>query len=211
MAFVDWYVEGRAFGNCTCIDGCPCQFEGRPTLGGCDGFEAIRIDRGHFGETRLDGLRTLVLYSWPGPIWEGGGQMQPIIDERADADQRAALETILTGGETADAATHWWVFRATSDTLHETLFRPIELEMDVQARRARVSIPGMVEGEGFPIYSPHSGNEHRVRIDIPAGIEYRVAEIGKGTSRAAGAFTVETRESYGQFYDLRQSPTGIPG
>jgi hypothetical protein len=54
---VDRYVEGVSFGSCNCDYGCPCQFERRPTRGDCRGFEVLRIDRGHFGDVRLEGLR----------------------------------------------------------------------------------------------------------------------------------------------------------
>ena len=40
--------------------------------------------------------------------------MQAIIDERADESQREALLKILTGSETDDMATIWWVFSAMS-------------------------------------------------------------------------------------------------
>ena len=100
MAHVDWYVEGKVFGNCNCNYGCPCQFEALPTHGNCTGFEVLHIDKGHFGETDLAGLRTGLLYAWPGPIFEGNGAMQTIIDERADEAQRDALRRVLHGEET---------------------------------------------------------------------------------------------------------------
>ena len=81
---VDWYVEGVAFGNCNCDYGCPCQFERRPTHGNCRGWEVTRIDKGHFGDVPLDGLYVALLYAWPGAVFEGGGTMQAVIDERAD-------------------------------------------------------------------------------------------------------------------------------
>ena len=59
MANVDWYVEGVEFGNCNCDYSCPCQFEALPTQGNCRGFEVVRIDRGHFGEVKLDGLNVV--------------------------------------------------------------------------------------------------------------------------------------------------------
>ena len=128
---VDWYVEGVKFGNCSCDYSCPCQFETLPTNGACRGIEVLRIDRGHFGDLSLDGLKAVLLYAWPGPIHRGNGRMQAIIDERADLAQRKALSAILHGEETKDGATHWWVFRAMSSEVHETLFRPIDFEIDV--------------------------------------------------------------------------------
>jgi hypothetical protein len=206
---VDWYVEGVAFGNCNCDYGCPCQFERRPTRGDCRGFEVLRIDRGRFGEVPLDGLHAALLYAWPGAIFEGDGAMRAIIDERADARQRQALATVLHGGETEEAKTHWWVFHAMSSTVHEPLFAPIEFEVDLEARRARVAIPGVLEATGRPIVSPATGEEHRVRIDIPNGIEFELAEIGSASTRATGAIGLDLNDSYGQFNILRHSGTGV--
>src|SRR3954451_8975705 len=97
---VEWYAEGVKFGNCSCDYSCPCQFETLPTNGACRGIEVLRVDRGRFGEVRLDGLKAVLLYAWPGPIHEGNGSMQAIIDERAEPAQRRTLSAILHGEET---------------------------------------------------------------------------------------------------------------
>ncbi len=209
MANVDWHVEGIEFSNCNCVYGCPCQFEDVPTDGLCKGFEVVRIDKGHFSDTKLDGLYVALVYSFPGPIYEGKGQIQAIIDERADEAQRAALATVLYGGETDEAATHWWVYHAMSDTVHEPLFKPIEFEVDLEARTARVNIPGVLESTGRPIASPVSGDEHRVRIDIPNGIEFEQAEIGNASTKATGAIELDLTDSYGQWSVLRHSGGGV--
>jgi hypothetical protein len=209
MANVDWYVEGVEYSNCNCDYSCPCQFEALPTHGDCHGFEVVRIDKGHFGDVKLDGLIVAVMYSWPGPIFEGNGQLQAIIDERADEQQRAALVTVLYGGETDQAATHWWVFRAMSSKVHDPIFKPIEFEIDIQARTARVVVPGILKSSAHPIKSPATGDEHRVRIDIPNGIEFELAEIGSGSTTASGAIVLNLNESYGQFNVLRHSGSGI--
>ena len=209
MARTEWYVEGVQFGVCNCVYACPCQFEALPTHGHCRGFEVVRIDRGHFGETRLDGLNVAILYAWPGPIFEGKGEMQAIIDARADARQRTALTKILHGEDTEEGATHWWVFHAMSDTVHEPLTKPIEYQMDLDARTARVVIPGVLEATGRPIKSSATGQEHRVRIDIPGGIEFELAEIGSGTVTATGAIRLDLDDTYGQFNRLRHSGKGV--
>ncbi|MFZ1426882.1 MAG: DUF1326 domain-containing protein [Geminicoccaceae bacterium] len=206
---VDWYIEGISFGSCNCISGCPCQFEGQPTLGHCRGFEVFRITKGHFAEVGLEGLVCAVTYAWPGPIYEGKGEMQLIIDERADAAQRAAIETVLKGGETEEARTHWWVFHAMSVQVHPTLFKPIEFECDIEARTARAVIPGILQSTGRPIVSPATGAPHRVRIDIPQGIEFELAEVGCATSKGSGAVALDLVDTYGQFNHLRHSGSGV--
>ena len=208
MGMVDWYVQGVEFGNCNCDYGCPCQFDptdprplprlrGRPDRQG-----AFR--RGVTGRTpRRSALRLA------GSDLEGNGEMQAIIDERADAAQRQGLVTILHGGETRDAATHWWVFHAMSSTVHEPIFKPIEFEVDIERRRARVVIAGVLEFSGRPIRSPATGDEHRVRIDIPNGIEFEIAEIGSATTKASGAIALDLDDTYGQFSVLRHSGAGV--
>lgn len=208
---IDWYIEGVQFGNCNCGYGCPCQFEDLPTHGDCRGFEVLRIEKGHFGDIDLGGLNIAVLYSWPGPIFEGRGELQAVIDERANQAQREALETVLHGDETEEAATHWWVFRAMSDTVHTTLFKPIEFEVNIEARDAQAKIPGVLKSTGRPIRPPHGEGEHRVRIDIPDGIEFTIAEIGSASTETGGESAIELNlnDSYGQFNRLRHSGSGI--
>lgn len=209
MARIDWFVEGLEFGSCNCDYGCPCQFEARPTHGDCRGFEVVRIDRGHFGDVTLDGLKVALVYAWPGAIFEGNGAYQPIIDERADEAQRQALVKILHGEETEEGATHWWVYHAMSTTVHPPLFKPIEFTVDVEARTARVLIPGCLTSVGTPITSPSTGQVHRVRIAIPNGIEFEVAEIGSASTTAQGAITLDLKSTYGQFNRLRHSGAGV--
>lgn len=209
MAMVDWYVEGVEFGNCNCKYGCPCQFEDLPSHGRCHGFEVLRIDKGHFGDVPLAGLHAALVYAWPGPVFEGKGTMQAIIDEHADERQRQALTTILHGGETKEAATHWWVYHAMSSTVHPPIFKPIEFQVDIAARTAKVMISGVLESAGRPIKSPATGAEHRVRIDIPNGIEFELAEIGSASTKATGAVALDLTDSYGQFNILRHSGTGV--
>jgi hypothetical protein len=209
MGNVDWRVEGMSYGSCNCDYGCPCQFESKPTHGHCRGFEVAEIERGHFGEVRLDGLRFAIIYAWPGPIYEGGGEMQAIVDERATPAQREALTTVLYGGETDEAATHWWVFHAMSKTVHPPIYAPIKLSTDMQARVAEASVPGIFTSRAGPIRSPVTGEPHRVRIDLPDGIEFQLAEIGSGVSTAKGAILLDLKETYAQFNRLKHSGRGL--
>ena len=209
MPRVDWYIEGVEFGSCNCDYACPCQFESRPTRGHCRGFEVVRIDTGYFGDVQLGGLCAALLYAWPCPVYEGNGEMQAIVDARANARQRNALATVLYGGETDEATTHWWVYHAMSSVVHPPIFKPIEFDVNVDARTARVAIAGILESSGRPIRSPATGAEHRVRIDIPNGIEFEIAEIGSATTKTMASIALDLNDTYGQFNVLRHSGTGV--
>ena len=149
------------------------------------------------------------MYKWPGPVHEGNGTMQLIIDEAASEAQRAALIAIMTGEDTEDMATMWWVYSAMSPNKLEPLSRKIELEVDITARRGRISVPGCFETTAEPIRNPVTGAEHRVRIDMPEGFEYTIAEIGSASTRTSGAIRFELTDSYGQFCELHLSNTGV--
>jgi hypothetical protein len=210
MAQVDWYIEGVEFSNCNCDYACPCQFESRlPTHGHCRGFAAVLIDKGRFGDVTLDGLGGALLYGWPGPIYEGNGECQAVIDERAEARQRDALANILYGSETHQGATHWWVYRTMSSVVHPPLFKPIEFDVSIEHRRARIVIPGVLECSARPIRSPATGAEHRVRINLPNGIEFELAEIGSGTTKTTASVVLDLEDTYCHFTFLRQSGKGV--
>jgi hypothetical protein len=72
-----------------------------------------------------------------------------------------------------------------------------------------MSIPGFVESRGEPILNPVTGAEHRIRIDSPNGFEFRLAEVGRGWSKAQKPMQVELADSYGHFCELNLSQSGV--
>lgn len=204
-----WEIHGLEFGNCNCGYACPCQFAAPPTYGDCRAAVGYQILRGHHGEVRLDGLNAAAMYSWPGPVHEGNGTMQLFIDARADTTQREALIAIMSGEDTEEMATMWWVFAAMCPTKLEPRSARIEMEVDVPARRGRTRVDGGFESRGEPILNPVSGAEHRVRIDLPHGFEYAIAEVGRGWTRSEGEIPVNLDDSYSQFCELHLSNTGV--
>lgn len=95
-----------------------------------------------------------------------------------------------------------------SSTVHPPLFEPIEFEVDIERRRARIVIPGILESTAVPIRSPATGTEHRVRINLPNGIEFDMAEIGSGTTKTMASVALDLKDSYCHFTRLRQSGKG---
>ena len=126
--------------------------------------------------------------------------MQIIIDESATPEQRDALNKIMKGEDTEDMATMWWVFSAMSPHKLETLYRPIEVEIDLETRKGRINVPGVFETMAQPITNPVTGAEHRARIDLPHGFEFRIGEVAKGTTGPAAAIDLpsnkETHDAY---------------
>ncbi len=185
MKLVEWSMIGVEFGNCNCSVGCPCQFNALPTHGHCRAHTFVQIERGRFGDVSLDGLSWGIFGQWPGPIHLGNGTFQSIVDERADARQREALEAISQGRETEPGKLIWQVFSTTVTQVLPTLYRRIELMIDLQSRTAKVSVPGVAESNAASIKNPVTGADHRARVTLPTGFEFTEAEFVRGNCQAS--------------------------
>jgi hypothetical protein len=208
VAMTNWEIQGSELVNCNCAYGCPCQFNALPTKGHCEAQGAIAIDKGHYGDVKLDGLKIGFVFQWPGPIHEGKGKCQPIVDARASAQQREALLKIMTGQDTEPFATMFAVFASTLEQAFEPIFTTFDYAVDVDARRGKVRIEGVLELDGEPIHNPVTGLEHRARIDLPHGFEYEIAEVGSASSRSRGNLSFELKNSYAQFARLHLNNKG---
>ena len=155
-----WEIHAVVVANCNCAYGCPCQFDALPTYGTCEAADGFQVEKGFHREVSLDGLSAGMLAKWPGPIHEGDGERLIIIDEQATADQRNALEKIISGEDTEELATIFWVVNAMTTIRLETLYLPVTIEADIEARRGRVVVDGVFELNVEPIKNPVTGAEH---------------------------------------------------
>lgn len=206
-----WMIRGSEYTNCNCDYGCPCQFNSATTHGHCEAVAAGHIEEGFFNGTRLDGLNWALFLYWPGEIAEGNGREQAVIDQRATPKQRDALGKILYGESTAPGATHFFVFNSTMSEVLDPIYAPIDLKVDLVGRRAELNIPAVVRSKGSPIINPLSGQEHRVRINLPNGFEYTTAEIGSGETQADGPIHLRLSDSHAHFNVLHMNQDGVIG
>jgi len=209
MAHTEWTIRGVEFTNCNCAWGCPCQFNSLPTHGDCRAFCFVQIEQGRYGEVPLDGLRWGMLVSWPKAIHLGNGSCLPVVDERADARQRAALEAIALGRDTDPGTLIWQVFSTTMTRVLPALVKPIELTIDVDGRTARVRVPGLVDGTAEAIRNPVTGAAHRVRVTLPGGFEFTDAELVNGRSAATGAIPLDLQGTHAHLARVHWSTHGV--
>lgn len=211
MADIDWRIRGPSLTTCNCDIGCPCQFNSLPTHGDCRATMVVQVDEGHFGDVSLDGLRFGVLVAWPGPIHEGHGEAQPLIDASATPEQREAALAIISGEHTDPGATIFNVFAATFDKIHDPIFAPIDFESDIEARTGRFSVTDVVNVSLDPIRNPVTGDTHRIRIDIPNGFEYEIAEIATGSISTGkeAAISLDWEGTHAHLIDLHWTQHGV--
>jgi len=208
MAHTDWRMKGEWIKNCNCAYGCPCDFNAPPTNGDCIGVAGMHITEGHFGDVRLDGLSFLALVHFPGPLHEGNGTMQAIIDERATPEQRTALFGILSG-DNSDEGTIFHIFTLIVSENLQPIFAPIEFDFDLEARTARVTVPGLVETTSAPIKNPVTGAPHRIQVRMPEGFEHHGAEVAHASLSSSAGIKFEIEAGHSSLAHVVQAPSGV--
>jgi hypothetical protein len=203
---VDWHIVGEEVGSCSCDWACPCQFEGDPTHGYCRVVAGLRVGEGHFGDVDLSGVKWGLLISFPGPLYEGNGSVQLILDQESSEEQRDAL-TKLASGEYGGA--FFEIFSSICPDVHDPVVTSVEIDSDREQRVATIRLGDIASTAIEPIKSPATGDEHRVRIDLPNGFEYKQAEIGNTVETSASGddpLSFSFERSYAQLNKIDWSP-----
>lgn len=208
MAYVDWMIKTKRLATCNCDYGCPCEFNAPPTHEVCEGVEAFEIVEGYFGDVRLDGLRVAGIYRWPGPVHEGGGAYQIIIDEQITEEQQEALFKILSGEE-QEPTTLFNIYGSTIDDEPDPIFARIEFEWDLEARTGRMAVSNVLEASLEPIRNPVTRAPHRAAITLPEGFEFREAEMASSTFWSSGVISQNSKNCYGFLTYATYGPYGV--
>jgi hypothetical protein len=103
----------------------------------------MEIDRGHYGDTSLDGVSVVALFYFPGAMHEAGGHLYPILPEGITEPQRDAVLKIL-GGESQPTGTVFDIFSALIEHEHDPIYRSITFDWHIESRKATVDIPGVL-------------------------------------------------------------------
>jgi hypothetical protein len=168
-----WNLKGDWFDVCNCNIPCPCTFAQSPSYGDCQGVMAYHINKGQYGETSLDGLNVLILDSFKGNIWAGEtkADLALFFDERADEDQRKALDMIFTG----KAGGLMGKFANLFGKVRGLEYTPIKFEVAEDLGYWSAEIPGKVIAKAEALTGPMTPPGKRVQtINAPG------SEVGPG-------------------------------
>ncbi len=147
-------------------------------------------------------------YRWPGPVHEGGGVAQGVIDIRADDLQRDAIIKILSGEE-QEPTTVFNIYGSTIESELDTLFTSIEFDCDFDRRTGFFKVPGAMEMTLEPIRNPVTGAHHHAQIRLPNGFEFREAEMASGRFNGSGGLAFDNRDCYGFLSYVAYGPYGV--
>ena len=146
-----WHLKGDYFENCNCEVLCPCIFQGAkavPTEGHCDVGFAFHVEQGDLNGVALNDLNFVVIAYTPGIMGDGHWSTAVYIDQRAEQEQREALERILSG-ETGGPAERWM---SLTDNFLGVKYSPITYTAEGSSRSVSIpeimnfSVQGIVAG-----------------------------------------------------------------
>ena len=129
-------------------------------------------------------------------------------DERFNAVNNPNAEAMTDGTQGHPV---FEIFSAMAPNTLEVVVAPIDLECDREKGQARIQISGIGESRIEPIKNPVTGEEHRVRINLPNGFEYKVADICNSVhwrTTAGDKLTMEHENSYAQLARIDWSSDG---
>ena len=165
-----WTLKGYWANSCSCDPGCPCLFFSDPTKGYCDGVDVMRFTAGNYGKVKLGGLSIALMAKSPGNFWKGNWTAAAYIDEKADARQREAFQTILSGKAGGPTA----LLASLIGTMKGTKFVPIKADF----KRMSISIPGIFDFKWEPVL----GGDKKTPIKVsnhPLSPVFATANMGK--------------------------------
>ena len=186
MAGQSWKISGEYMESCNSDYLCPCIYtnpQGPVTFDQCTALLIFRVDEGTYENARLDGLKFALVIQSGKVMADGDWIFAGVIDETANADQRQALTTIVSG----EAGGIPGLIRdnLVSD-FRGVEYRSIEFVMDGLKRT--VSIPGVLSFEiegvasrnqsGEPFYVDNTAHPANTRLALARSAETHLHAFG---------------------------------
>jgi hypothetical protein len=173
-----WSMTGALIGACNCDWGCPCNFNQPPTDNLCDGVYVWAVERGRYGDVALDGIKFAFAAHSDGPLHEGNVTALLVIDEKATAEQRDALQVLARGN---GVGLPFDIFASVTKDWLDTRFAPIEVSLNGIDSRVMIDGGDLYELEISRMKNPVTGDEEEIYIDKPTGFTSTRAELGMST------------------------------
>lgn len=177
-----WQLTGTLLIACNCDYGCPCNFNAPPSRGHCEGQWLWHVERGGVGDVALDGLSWTVTADWPGAIHEGGGRAITFYDERADAQQREAIASLVRG----ERGGPWGIFINTYELVD---IRPLPFDLRLDGLQSSAVVGDAMTLRLATIENPVTGAEVHPGAVMPEGLVCKEASFGRSET-----FRVESDE-----------------
>ena len=180
-----WQIKGELALNCSCDVFCPCVVslgQHPPTQGFCHAWMAVRIDEGHFGRTKLNGLNVALLLDIPGKMGEGDWKAAAYMDNRSSDKQYDSLMQIFSGQA---GGTTGVLKLLVSEFLGA---RREEVLYETDGKTRIVTIPGILNGQIAPIPGGSPDEDVMLKntqywmgadVTLAKGLKSRIRDFGR--------------------------------
>jgi hypothetical protein len=165
-----WNIKAKYYEACNCAYGCPCNMNGFPTHGYCEGSIGFEVLEGERDGLDLAGVKVAAAVKWPGAIHEGNGNMAVFID--APEDKRDSVVAILTA---EDPGLPWEILASTISEIHGPFFETVEI--NDSETDSRVAVADKLEIQMQTFTNPVSGDPHEVHMVMPDGFIFQDGKI----------------------------------
>lgn len=143
---------------------------------------AWRINRGNYGDTKLDGLGLAVAVHWPEAIHKGNGTAVVFVDEKANPAQRDALLHIASGKA---GGLPFEIIATTFSKVLEPQFLPFSFHFN--GRNSSVKVGNVMNVVVEPIKNPVTGEPESVRLEHSTGFVFKHAECVSSATNEVNA------------------------
>jgi hypothetical protein len=95
-----WALEGRSISADSCGVDCPCNLGGPPQNGECRFIQIRQVDKGRYGDVKLDGVKFGMAGQFTREVTGGPTKFSFVafyIDSGATAEQKEALRKLFSG------------------------------------------------------------------------------------------------------------------
>ncbi len=186
MPEATWKLSGEFMESCNCDYLCPCIYTNSKapvTHDHCTSIQVYRIDNGHHGGTRLDGLKFALFIRSGKVMADGNWIFAGVVDAKADEAQRKALSAIVSGEAGGPPA---MIREMLVSDFRGVEFKPIEFAMSGLKRSAAIpdtlsfaieGVPSKVE-EGSPLFVDNTEHPANKRVALARSKELHVHGFG---------------------------------
>ncbi len=195
----NYHLKGHLLGACNCAWGCPCNFEEPPSYGPCEGVYLWQVDSGHYNGVDLSGLVISEVSKFPEAIHLGNGTSVYLLDERANDEQRQAMESMIKN------EAPFSVFIDLPPTFLG--FRYVPFQVTIDGINSHATIPGKLDMHLTPMKNPVTGEDELATLNKPTGFTSQIQELCTTSVFKADAdgLSVDFPGKYGEFCPFEYS------
>lgn len=196
----DFEVEGVAFTECECTGyACPCRSNAHPEHGSCHAADFVFIQRGHYGNVKLDGLKAVQAGNL---VDVNPDRINSVmyIDEKTTPEQRAAFVSM-------------WNFML-SHKIGKVKVVPIQFAESPDKTQYALAIPGILEEkvvlkrgkDGKPLHTVPAMDQWGNAINYADNVvfKYHDKELGKSWDLSGRQANVKWFHTTKKMYDNKE-------